>query len=187
MLLVKEKEVKVKEVEGNTFPYIDLGSEDHGRVSFRLWVSSRLVETVQRDQWGRPFESRVVRFPARAVITRTDRGTLVMRPGEGTVYNILVHCGYRGGSSLKVLSPEVVEAHGYYVYSSPRGSCGVSFGAVIQVAPDQPLKVKWERTGRLYGSPGTGITVLYPDGREEGIDLLADGLEEVEKLKDLLE
>lgn len=182
-MLVKRVNLKFKEAEGKQFFYVDMGWEDHGRPSFRLWVSGRLVQKETKDSQVYYF----LEFPVlNAEITRTEKGTLVLRPAQDTVtYNVLIPCGYRGDSYLEVVSPEMAQVYLYEEYSSPRGNLGVSQGAII-VAPLGSIKFKWERTGRLYGSAPTGITKLYPDGREETIDRIED-VEDVEELSRLLE
>jgi hypothetical protein len=180
-MLVKRVNLKFKEAEGKKFFYMDVGSETHGRPSFRLWVSGRLVQKETEDSHY------FLEFPVlNAGISRTEKGTLVLRPAQDTVaYNVLIPCGYRGGSYLEVVSPEMTQVYLYEEYSSPRGNLGVSQGAII-VAPLGSIKFKWERTGRLYGSAPTGITKLYPDGREETIDQVED-VEDLKELSQLLE
>ena len=182
MLLVKRLSLNYRETEGRQFFYGDIGSEAHGRPSFRLWVSGRLVQKETKDSQVYYF----LEFPVlNAGIVRTEKGTLVLRPLEDSItYNVLVPCGYRGGSSLEVVNPDA-QMFLYDEYSSPRGNLGVSQGAII-VAPLGSIRVRWERTGRLYGSAPTGITKLYPDGREETIDRVED-VEDLNELGQLLE
>ena len=182
-MLVKRLPLNYRETDGKQFFYVDIGSEVHGRPSFRLWVSGRLVQKETKDNQVYYF----LEFPVlNAGIARTEKGTLVLRPAQDNVtYNVLVPCGYRGGSSLEVVSPEMAQVYLYEEYSSPRGNLGVSQGAII-VAPLGSIRVRWERTGRLYGSVPTGITELYPDGREETIDRVEDS-EDLNELSQLLE
>ena len=72
----------------------------------------------------------------------------------------------------------------YKKHSSPRGNLGVSQGAII-VTPFDSIKFKWERRGRLYGGSPTGVTIIYPIGREEIIDRVED-VEDVKELSQLL-
>jgi len=183
-MLVKEVNLKFKEAEGKRFFYMDVGSEVHGRPSFRLWVSGRLVQEEIKDDQIKHY---YLKFPViNAGIVRTEKGTLVLRPAQDTVtYNVLVSCGYRGSSSFEVVSPEMTQVYLYEEYSSPLGNLGVSQGGMV-VAPLGSIKFKWERTGRLYGSAPTGITKLYPDGREETIDRVED-VEDLNELGQLLE
>jgi len=183
MLLVKRLSLNYRETEGRQFFYGDIGSEAHGRPSFRLWVSGRLVQKETKDSQVYYF----LKFPViNAGIVRTEKGTLVLRPAQDTVtYNVLVSCGYRGSSSFEVVSPEMTQVYLYEEYSSPLGNLGVSQGGIV-VAPLGSIKFKWERTGRLYGSAPTGITKLYPDGREETIDRVED-VEDLNELGQLLE
>jgi hypothetical protein len=181
--------VQYKEVDGTRFYYADVGSEVHGRYSFRLWISGRLVKQVVDKDGNVTY---LVTFPVKdAAIVRTEKGTLVLRPVPGKVtHNILVPCGYRGTSSIQVDDMAGVEVYTYYVYESPRGNLGISTGALI-VANDVPVFVNWSRSGRLYGVPDKGVLILYPDGdtyEREACECL-DGLpdrEELEELKELL-
>ena len=183
-----QKYVSYKEADGAKFWFLDLGAESHGRTSFRLWVSHKLVQSREEEDWrGEKILKNFLTFPLEATITKTQKGGLVLKPAKNEfVYDILVECGYRGSSSFQVLSPAEFTVYSYYIYHSPRGNCGVSDGALVHVPSDDPLKIRWEKTGRLYGGPGQGVEIYYPDGRVEGLEMLCDGLEEVEELKGLI-
>ncbi|HDJ89218.1 MAG TPA: hypothetical protein ENG40_00800 [Thermoprotei archaeon] len=192
----KEKQVMFKEDEkGNKYPYIDFGSETHGRKSFRLWVSGKLVKMEMRhprsalgfimsQELKKPYY--YVEFPLRgARIIRTPKGNLVLKPDPNyMVYYIFIHCGYRGGASFEILTPKIGESDifEFKEYASPRGSLGVSIGALVNVPIDTPLKYRWERTGRLYGDAPQGITIVMPNGEEKEFEMLPDGLEALGEL-----
>ena len=169
--------VKFKEDEnGNKYPFIDVGSESHGRKSFRLWISGRLLEKNGEGNY-------VVTFPLRnAKVERTEKGSLVLRPSRDTmVYNIFVPCGFRGDSTFEILS-EHLEVFKYCMYRSPRGSLGISVGALVNAPDGKPLKYRWERSGRLYGSSPEGITIVMPNGEKRDFEEVPDGLEALEEL-----
>ena len=183
---------------GRKFPFVDMGSETHGRTSFRLWVSGRFVRPriidahavwdEERQTWYHPKvqDGYEVVFPVHdARIEKTPKGSLVLRPCKGsTVYNIFVRCGYRGGADINVLSPDVSadDVFRYREYRSARGNLGVDEGALVNCPVDTPLKYNWRKTGRLYGKPSEGVTIIMPDGTEKEIDMLPDGLESIEEL-----
>ena len=172
--------VEYKEDErGRKFPFVDMGSEIHGRTSFRLWVSGRFVH---KDSDG----DAIITFPVQnAQIEKTTKGSLVLRPHDSsTVHDIFVPCGYRGDATFKVLEPDILEddIFEYSEYHSERGSLGIDEGALVNCPAGVPLKYRWERSGRLYGSPGEGVTIITPDGRKYEIDELPDGLEAIEEL-----
>jgi len=156
-----KREVKFKEFEGTKFYYIDVGSGTHGKVSFRLWLSSKLV----REEEGSLF----IEFPLNAQIVKTEKGNYVAKPGPGVIYDVFVDCGYRGDAEFQVDDPEILKV-GYVVYRSPVGSLGVSTGALVYEPTGKPIIVRWCRSGRLYGSPAKGITKYYPDGTVEELD-----------------
>lgn len=176
-----KRELAAKQVEGKTFYYWDVGYERHGRRSFRLWINGRLVHY---DEQNRPF----VEFPVvGARIIRTAQGSLVLRPGEGVVYDVFVGAGYRGSGDFEVLAPEGAEEYRYKVFRSPQGSLGVSRGALVCVPPGEKLVIRWERSGRLYGNPPCGIKILYPNGEETDLEHIPDGLQELRELESLLQ
>lgn len=173
-------EIEYREDEqGRKFPFVDMGSETHGRTSFRLWVNGRFV------QKG-PDGNASIEFPVRnARIEKTEKGSFVLRPHNGSiVHDIFVHCGYRGSATIKILEPEIPDddVFEYSVYLSQRGNLGIDEGMLVNCPADAPLKYRWERSGRLYGAPNEGIIIVMPDGTEHEIDMIPDGLEAIEEL-----
>jgi hypothetical protein len=110
---------------------------------------------------------------------KSDR-TLILKPDqEKNVFYYLKRCGYRGNSSVEVDCGDDCKVYKFWEYSSPRGSLGISAGVLVET-PKETIKIKWKRTGRLYGSALKGITVLYIDGRVEELPI-----EDEELLKEL--
>lgn len=190
---MKYLEIMKKETQDGIFYFADIGSEGHCRPSFRLWVSGKLVS---QDEGGhckpcsdQPCLQRgkdIVVLPAKAVISQTAKGSWVLRPSEEHLtFCVGIHCGYRGSSSYEFLTPVAVSVP-FEVWDSPRGNLGVSSYALISVsAADMPLKYRWSRTGRLYGSLPSGVTIVAQDGTETSLDGIEDGLEDLEELKSL--
>lgn len=148
-------------VEGKTLYYLDVGKELHGRKSFRLYVSSKLVEEDEKGAY--------LRMPRENVDLKvTEKGTRVLIPGNCYVFDILVPAGYRGGSSIKILS-QIKHVLSYKAYESPRGSLGISEGVIV-ISEEPKVKFYWERTGRTYGSPKKGIAIMNLDGEVTNID-----------------
>jgi hypothetical protein len=151
-----------KEVDGKIFYYVEVGSETHGRPTYILWINRRLLteETIE-TKWF-PFPIRGARIEQ----GKSDR-TLILKPDENkNVFYYRKECGYRGRSYVEVYDCEDCKVYKFWKYSSPRGSLGVSEGVLVETSKEI-VKVKWSRTGRLYGASPTGITVLHIDGREE--------------------
>ncbi|MCX7998432.1 MAG: hypothetical protein N3A69_05695 [Leptospiraceae bacterium] len=177
--MAKMKVMK-KVAEGKEFFYIDVGDERHGKPSFRLWISSKLVK---HDEKGIEY----IEFPVQnAKIIKTEKGTHVLKPSnEFTVYYVFVQCGYRGKSKINVLEPSDAEIFKFLVYRSQTGSLGISEGLLANVRKGQKLKVQWERTGRTYGEPTKGVTIINEDGSEETLELIdKDQLTELKEMLD---
>jgi len=157
---MKKFYLKVKESEGKKFFFLDFGSESHGRTSFRLWVSSSLIE---RDEKGEYIE-----LPLAGVEIYTGKkDSYILKKGNYNLFYFFVPCGYRGGSSFEV--KESSKLYDFEVWESPQGSLGVSSGALI-LTPEKKLTIKWQRSGRLYGDSPEGTTILYIDGREDNLE-----------------
>lgn len=169
--------VNAQEIEGKKFYYVDFGSETHGRKSFRLWLSSRLI-TKEKTKDGQEIE--VIKFPIKAYVERKESGTLVLKPSENCwTFDVYVPCGYRGDGTIDIRS-DFETVHWYYEYQSPKGNLGISAGGLI-TTKNNYVKIRWERTGRLYGDPPKGIRIYYSDGRIEDIE----EIENLEELADL--
>jgi len=157
--------------KGQKFPFVDVGSENHGKSSFRLWVASRLLT---KNEEG---ELELI-FPVRnARITKTEKGSFVMRHDEQfMVQDVFVSCGYRGSSSLKVLEPLDIgtDSFPYCVYSSPTGSLGTSDGALVNVLFGKTLKIQYHRSGRRIEQPD-GIMIFLPSGEIKEIEGIVAG------------
>ena len=167
--------VEKKEVEGKTFYFLDVGEEEHGRPSFRLWINGQLVQSGDGD-------GEYISFPIHGRIIRTEKGNYVLRPEQGwNTFRVGVPCGYRGTSTFEVLS-KGAEVFPFESWMSPQGNLGISKYALVSI-PSDKVKVRWERDGRLYGDAPRGISIYYSDGKVEKVDGLPDGLGALEELK----
>jgi hypothetical protein len=154
------------------------GSECHGKPSFLLWINRKLVKIAGDKEY--------IILPCKdAKIIKTEKGNLVLRPCVGWhVFKVGVECGYRGESWFEILDPTDCEIFEYKVFHSPLGSLGISRYGLVN-SPSPKIKVKWTRSGRLYGAPSEGITIYYNDGRTEEIAGIQDGLESLKELEEL--
>lgn len=148
------------------FYFVELGHLAHGRVDKKVWVSQSLV-TQNKNGVD------VICFPARAAITRTEKGNIVFKPSDDA-WSVLVHipCGYRGSASFDILNREdVIDEVWYSVFKSPMGSLGADVGGLFTIKNSAShIKVVWKRAGRLYGSPPSGLMVIHRDGTVEAGD-----------------
>ncbi|MEA3343359.1 MAG: hypothetical protein U9Q92_04275 [archaeon] len=177
-------EFKVDEKDSK-FPYTDVGSETHGGSSYRLWLSGRFVEPrytgkdIEEGEYG-------VLFPAKGLrVEKTEKGSYVLRPNDKSlVHDIFVNCGFRGGSSINILEPEIGkdDIFTYREYRSELGNLGISEGMLVNVPEGAVVKYRWTRSGRLYGNPSEGVIILMPDGSESNFEEIPDGLEAMAEL-----
>jgi len=174
IVIKKVWHIERRETSWGVFYFTDFGCETHGRRSFRLWISSRLIS---QDEDGHD----VVLLPVRATIDRTERGSLVLRPGKGWVFSFYVKCGHRGGSSFEVLEPAPIAVEKFRIFESPRGSLGISDGALVEV-PSFPVWVRWNETGRLYCAPPEGVSQISQDLEVTDLDMVPGGLEELREI-----
>lgn len=177
--------IKVKKTVGvitystseGEFYFINFGSEVHGKPSFKLWVSKKLVFV--KD--GKHF----IAFPVqKARIHKTTKGSLVMRPDDNwTVHYVFVPSGYRGGAEINIIQPTMAEMFNFQEYRSPLGACGKSTGALVNVPIGAILKYGWYRWGRLYGSPKEGVSEVLPNGEERTLTMVTvDDLKEIKSM-----
>jgi len=157
---MKEKWLLEKrEVEGKVFYLLKVGSGRHGKPSFIVWVSPKLVTQTQ--------DGFFLELPAENVNLTRGKKDLILRSGDKNLFNIFVRCGYRGGSEIEILTPgDVFE---YQEWRSPQGSLGISRGALV-LTKDSSVKYRWRRTGRTYGSPTEGISAIGLDGRKTDLE-----------------
>lgn len=160
--------------DGKSFYYVDFGKETHGRKSFRLWVRSELLEFNEKFEFGG-----FLYLPCQGVdIVKTEKGTLILTKGEFNLFNVFTRCGYRGESKIEVLTQAKLVLP-YLVYHSERGSLGVSAGALV-LTKENSVRWRWHRTGRLYGAPKKGVSIVNLNGEVKDF-------EDIEDLRDLQE
>ena len=151
-----------KTVEGKTFYYVEIGKGFHYRVEYKVWVDpSFLVPN------GSLFD---LPTPVQGCDLRQGKKDLVLRKGDKNLFYIEIECGFRGQSKIDAIVCDDEPTIYYFdVYQSERGSLGISSGALVLTRSDR-VKVRWHRSGRLYGKPSEGTTVFYLDGRQEEIE-----------------
>jgi hypothetical protein len=168
-----------KEVEGKVFHYLEIGSEIHYRPTYIMWVSKQFVKSDSNGDY--------IEFPVEGCQLVKGKGKgIILKKGDKNLFMFSVECGFRGESSIDEVycygdEPEVYK---FYEYHSPRGSTGIDEGVLVLTKSDK-VKISWSRTGRLYGKPGSGVVVLYIDGRQEELDCVDS--EELEMLEKELE
>ena len=189
-MYIKKVEIKSTEFGGKQYFYVDFGSEVHGEISFRLWISEKLVKHNEKGEF-------YIEFPIKATIIKTEKENFVMKPSEDSVvHNVILHGSAREHTHFEIVDPtpvlvlaqpyrndpenEVTTAPVkilYYAeYWSPQGRLGIDEGALIEThAPDKPIKFKyWLNYVSDYG-----VGLIYPDGKVETFPVDNEDLDEV--------
>ena len=176
-------EINVEEKNGRYMAVV--GHEDHGRPSFRLWIN-RNIEVEEKEEYGIPTkyvslkDTKIVPVKSKSLNSKN----LIPAKGWNTVM-VSVPAGYRGDSKFRIYgdekddnpievnyadTPDIVETEDiiivpFALFYSERGNLGIEMGALISTTLPHFL-VEWERSGRLYGAPKNGVSVVYPkEGR----------------------
>ena len=171
--------VHTKIAEGQEYYYVHVGSETHGRPTYIMWVKKSLLKA---DESGKLY----LELPMRGCDVKHGKkeSTLILNHGSLNLYYFLIECGYRGDSHIDeiIADAEDVQTFYFYEYASERGSLGISQGVLVLTKAPK-IKIKWRRSGRLYGKPSSGVTVLYLDGRQENLEGIEE--EDLEELKEV--
>ena len=151
-----------KTVEGKTFYYTQVGRGFHYKPEYRIWVAKDLL----KEKEGQFY----IDLPLTNCDLRQGKKDLVLRKGDLNLFYVFIECGFRGQSVIDtIITDEPYQAFYFDHYESERGSLGVSSGALVLTRSDK-VKVRWHRSGRLYGKPSEGTTIFYLDGRQEEIE-----------------
>jgi len=114
--------------------------------------------------------TRDFRFPVPgAEVRRTEKGSLVLVPGKGTVHLVMISSGFRGSARISRIEGGEMYADGDWL-RSPRGNLGWTSWALVHGPDDSPIEVWGERSGREIPESGREVHLrLYPDGRSEEV------------------
>jgi len=164
-------EVRVDE-QGNEYPFIDFGADDHRQPTLRLWIQKRFLD-----------DSGIIRFPVRdATIEKAPGGTYILRYSPGKiVYHYYQMAGDGGEADFEVLKPTDAGVIKYAkeVYGTDRG-------ALITTSSDS-IMIKWWRTGHTHGLPKEGVEIITVDGETRAFNGLVDNTEGLDELRKLIE
>jgi hypothetical protein len=150
-----------KQVEDKIFYYTQVGRGFHYKPKYRVWVAKDLL----KEKEGQFY----IDLPLTGVDLRQGKKDLVLRKGELNLFYVFIECGFRGQSVIDSIIVDDPQVFYFDHYESERGSLGISSGALV-LTRSEKVKVRWHRSGRLYGKPSEGTTIFYIDGREEMIE-----------------
>jgi len=169
---ILELRIDEKEAEGVKFYYTEIISS---RASFKVWINP----SYYRDELEKNLKNKyTLGVFKNARVEKTAKGNYVIKKGTNNVFFVMIKCGFRGSSQIEVLSSPISVVEFSYKHS-PNGSLGVSACAMIETAEDF-VKIQWKRSGRLYGKPDKGISIIRIDGSIESIDNVVE--EEIDEI-----
>lgn len=171
---ILEISVKEKEVEGKKFYCIEI---EDTRSTHRVWINPSYFHDEIEGKQPKKYFLGIFR---NARIEKTQKGSLVIKKGNNNIFFVRIKCGYRGTSSFEVLS-NASSVHKFNYRHSPNGALGVSEMGVIET-PEKYVKIQWKRSGRLYGEPSRGVSLIKLDGTVEKLDNISD--QEMEEILD---
>jgi hypothetical protein len=169
--------VTPEEFRGKQYFIAKIGRREYFKPAAILYVHPSLIKSGEVGFY--------VEFPCKADMRQTSqKDVYVLVPSTDTVtYYVYIKPGFRGMGLINSVSPPEARVIEYWDYESELGSLGRGTIAFIVVPKDVPIKIEWERTGRLYGSPSKGVTVYYPDGTVEELTRVDQStLDEISKL-----
>jgi hypothetical protein len=182
--------VRNLEVEEKNGRYMAIvGHEDHGRPSYKIWCN-RNIKPFEKEEYG--IMGKYVALTGTKVVPTKSKSpkskNLIPAKGWNTTM-VSVPAGYRGESSFKIYRDErdenpievnysrvdtfpwenIIETDEFSIvpfarFYSERGNLGIEVGAVISTTLPHFL-IEWERSGRTYGAPECGVSVVYAEGK----------------------
>ena len=162
-----------KETEGGRIYYLNVGYEDHGRPTAKVFVHSDCIENGEVRAMG-------------CTLKKTGKGNYVIVPDKDHFVAVVGwESGFRGASDYSILTPVSISLP-FKVYRSERGSLGVSKYALVSTGKDEMVKAKLTRSGRTYGKAKTAVQVIKVEGEEIKETLLPSEAEEDQELIELL-
>ena len=127
--------------------YVELGGGGHNRPR-RIWINSRAI--VRKENEGGEI---VYEIADKLGYRRTEKGNIVLMPGDENIVMIFAECGYRGRAEIDVITVDgrddwLIASREYW--HSGRGALGVSEHVLVSLKDGDRVRVS--RTGRLYGA-----------------------------------
>ena len=150
-IIPKKKKVETITKDGINYHYAKYGSETHGKESFILWISSKLIDN----------ETNNLIYPVKAQLVKGEKN-LILKPGDYWTFEAYVGAGFRGSSYMEILDPKDAVALKYKIYHSPLGNLGISEGMLI-LTKEFPVLFKTDITGRTYGKPKNYTVLVRED------------------------
>jgi len=169
-----------KEIGGNVFLELELGRGRHLSVPVRLYlpgdVSGSFVKMFQTGGCE-------VKFPLVGWRFEEVRDGVLVAKRDVVVFLGLYECmaGYRGSGVVDIVCPGGLLSVKYPIYRSEVGNLGIGQGVLFNAPVDAEVVLRWEKTGRLYGNPPSGLVGI----RKYGVAWEVAGISDLSDLEAL--
>jgi len=164
---IRTRHSEFVEINEKGFKYLDWMHGTHQKRRFRVWLS-RDVQTDYEDQ----FLGEIANFPLEdSGVDITQKGTFVLRfVPDFITYLVSIKSGYRGSAWIEDIRGARLLKE-WKVFHSPLGNLGETHWAIYFAERDNPVQIKWHRTGR-HVEQTSGWVEISPTGEKE--ELLND-------------
>jgi hypothetical protein len=152
-----------KEVAGKSVWEFEFGRGRHWSVPVRVFIASELSgASVKLFETG----GCEVKFPLVGWRLEEVRDGVLVAKRDVVSMVGYYECepGYRGSGSVEIVCPGGLFSVKYPLYRSERGSLGIGQGVLFNAPVDAEVVLRWQKTGRLYGNPGSGLVCVRKDG-----------------------
>jgi len=169
-----------KEVGGRSVWEFEFGRGRHLSVPVRVFIASDLSgPSVKLFETG----GCEVKFPLVGWRLEEVRDGVLVAKRDVVSMVGYYECepGYRGSGSVDIVSPGGLFSVKYPLYRSELGSLGIGQGVLFNAPVEAEVVVRWEKTGRLYGNPPSGLVGI----RKSGIAWEVSGISDLSALEAL--
>ena len=147
----------------NGFMFMSIRHDTHDYRELKIWINNRIYITPTENDG-----KFVLEFPIeKAEITKTQKGSFVLRPAKGNVFFYSLNSGYRGSANLEC-GKNCEEVAKIWSLASGRGSLGETCLGFYN-SQFENCEIGWHRVERRVDQT-EGIISLSLDGQIKEID-----------------
>jgi len=153
-----------KEIDGNTLYYVDINFfTPHQETIYRIWTEKSFLT----KKYGHLY----LNLPVKNCDIKKCKKDLILKNGDLNLFFVVLESCFNGQCTIDEVICDNPELFFITHYDSKSKSLLISHGALFVLTKSDFVKVKWYKSGRLYGTPSKGNTIFHIDGSiEENIE-----------------